>query len=43
MTHVVEKHAIARVNAALMLALVGGGLATCAIAGLVYDIRHLFW
>jgi hypothetical protein len=43
MTHLVEKHALARVNAAVMLALVGGGLAACAIAAIAYDFSRWFW
>jgi hypothetical protein len=43
MSHLVEKHTLARVNTAVMLALVGGGLAACAIGAIVYDFSHWFW
>ena len=38
MAHFVEKETLLRANSALLLALVGGGLATCALGAVVYDI-----
>lgn len=38
MTHLVEKQALARANSALMLTLVGGGLAVCAFGAAVFDV-----
>lgn len=43
MSQLVEKHALARVNAAVMLGLVGGGLAACVIGAIVYDVTRWFW
>ena len=40
--HFVDKHMLARVNTALMLGLIGTGLATCVFGAAVYDIGHLF-
>jgi len=33
-----DKETLARVNSAVMLGLIGSGLAACAIGALVYDI-----
>ena len=38
MAHLVEKQTIIRANTALMLAVVWGGLAACAIGAIVYDV-----
>jgi hypothetical protein len=43
MAHLVERHSLARVNTAVMLGLVGSGLAACMIGAIVYDISRLFW
>ena len=40
--HFVDRHMIARVNAAIMLGLVGGGLAACVLGAVVYDVGRLF-
>ncbi len=40
--HGLDKHTLARVNTALMLGLIGTGLATCVFGAVVYDIGHLF-
>ena len=41
MTHLVEKQALARANSALMLTLVGGGLAVCAFGAVVFDFGRI--
>jgi hypothetical protein len=38
MAHFVEKETLLRANSALLLAVVGGGLAACAVGAVVYDI-----
>ncbi len=44
MTHIrgkirlVDRHVLARVNGAILLGLVGGGLAACVIGAAVYDV-----
>jgi hypothetical protein len=38
MAHLLEKETLLRANSALLLALVGGGLAACAVGAVVYDI-----
>jgi hypothetical protein len=40
--HFVDRQMLARLNSAVMLGLVGGGLAACAIGALVYDIGRWF-
>jgi hypothetical protein len=40
MVHFLDKHLLARANTALLLTLVWGGLAACAIAAAVYDVSH---
>ncbi len=40
--HFVDKQTLARLNTAIILALIGGGLATCAIGAFVYDVGRLF-
>ncbi len=37
-----DKQTLARVNSAIMLGLVGGGLALCAFGALIYDVGRLF-
>jgi hypothetical protein len=41
-THLFDRRMLARVNAAIMLGLVGSGLAACAIGALVYDVGRWF-
>ncbi len=38
MAHLVEKQTIVRANTALMLSVVWGGLAACAIGAIIYDV-----
>jgi hypothetical protein len=38
--HLVEKEFLFRANRALMLGVVGGGLAFCAVGGAIYDIGY---
>jgi len=40
--HGFDKQALARVNAALMLGLIGTGLAACAFGAIVFDVGRLF-
>ena len=40
-THI-DRHSIARLNDALMLALFGSGLFACMIGASVYDVGRLF-
>jgi hypothetical protein len=40
--HFVDRHTLARVNTAIMLGLVGSGLAACAFGAIVYDIGRWF-
>jgi hypothetical protein len=40
--HLVDRETLARVNTAIMLGLVGGGLASCVIGAVVYDFGRLF-
>jgi hypothetical protein len=42
MAHLLEKETLLRANSALLLALVGGGLAACAVGAVVYDIGRTF-
>ena len=42
MTNLVGKHTIARANTALILCIVWGGLAACALGAIVYDFGRLF-
>jgi hypothetical protein len=37
-----DRHVLARVNAAIMLGLFGSGLAACALGAMVYDFGRLF-
>jgi hypothetical protein len=41
MAHLIEKERILRANSAVLLALVGGGLAACAVGAVVYDIGRM--
>jgi hypothetical protein len=40
--HLPDRHMLARLNAAIMLGLVGSGLAACALGAFVYDIGRWF-
>jgi hypothetical protein len=40
--HFVDKQALARLNTAIMLGLIGGGLAACVIGAFIYDVSRLF-
>jgi hypothetical protein len=40
MTHLVDKHVVERANTVLLLSLIGGGLAACAIGAMIYDISY---
>jgi hypothetical protein len=40
--HFVDKQTLARVNSAIMLVLIGSGLAACALGALIYDLGRLF-
>jgi hypothetical protein len=42
MSHLVDRHQLARANTALMLTVVWGGLAACAVGAIVYDVGRLF-
>jgi hypothetical protein len=42
MAHLVEKQFFFRANTALLLTLVGGGLAVCAFGAVVFDIARWF-
>jgi len=41
MAHLMEKETLLRANSALLLAIVGGGLAACAVGAVVYDVGRL--
>jgi hypothetical protein len=41
MAHFMEKETLLRANSALLLALVGGGLAACAVGAVIYDIGRM--
>ena len=41
MAHLVEKRTLLRANSALLLTLVGGGLAACAVGAVIYDIGRM--
>jgi hypothetical protein len=41
MAHFMEKETLLRANSALLLAIVGGGLASCAVGAVVYDIGRV--
>ena len=40
--HGFDKHTLARLNTAIMLGLIGTGLATCVFGAVVYDLGRLF-
>ena len=40
--HHFDKHTLDRVNSAIMLGLIGGGLVACVLAALIYDAERLF-
>jgi hypothetical protein len=42
MAHLLQKHALARFNTAVLLGLVWGSLALCALAAIAYDLSRLF-
>ncbi len=42
MTQLVEKQFLLRANTALMLGVVWGGLATCALGAVVFDVGRIF-
>ncbi len=37
-----DRHTLARVNSAIMLGLIGGGLLVCVLGAAVYDLDRLF-
>ena len=37
-----DKHTLDRVNSVIMLGVIGGGLAVCALGALIYDAGRLF-
>jgi len=37
-----DRRALARFNALIMIGVIGGGLAVCVLAALVYDATQLF-
>ena len=37
-----DKQTLARVNSAIMLGLIGGGLAVCVFGASIYDLGRLF-
>ncbi len=37
-----DRHTLARVNSAIMLGLIGGGLLVCVLGAAVYDLNRLF-
>jgi len=42
MSHLFDRQVLARANAALLLTLVWGGLAACAVGAIVYDFGQAF-
>ena len=40
--HFVDKQTLGRVNRAIVLGLIGSGLAACVIGAFIYDIGRLF-
>jgi hypothetical protein len=42
MAHLVEKETLLRANSAMILTLVGGGLAVCALGAVIFDIGRVF-
>jgi hypothetical protein len=41
MAHLVDKDFVQRANTAVLLSILWGGLAACAIGAMIYDIAHL--
>jgi hypothetical protein len=41
MAHLIEKQFLHRANTALLLTLVGGGLAACAFGAVIFDVGRL--
>jgi len=41
MAHLIEKQRLLRANSAVLLALVGGGLAACAVGAVIFDIGRM--
>jgi len=41
MAPLLEKQTLLRANSAVLLALVGGGLAACAVGAVIYDIGRM--
>jgi hypothetical protein len=41
-THFPDRQALARLNGAILLGLVGSGLFACAVGAIVYDVGRLF-
>jgi hypothetical protein len=41
MPHILEKQTLLRANTAVMLSLVWGGLALCALGAVVYDVGRM--
>jgi hypothetical protein len=41
MAHFMEKETLLRANSALLLALVGGGLAACAVGAVIFDVGRM--
>ena len=41
MAHLLEKETLLRANSVLLLAIVGGGLAACAVGAVIYDIGRM--
>jgi len=37
-----DRATLARVNSAVILGLIGGGLAACAVGAIIYDLERLF-
>jgi hypothetical protein len=37
-----DKHTLARVNSAVMVGLIGGGLLVCVLGAVIYDLERLF-
>jgi hypothetical protein len=40
--HFVDRHTLARLNTAIMLGLIGSGLAACIVGAFIYDVGRLF-
>ena len=38
----IDKQKLARVNSAVMLGVIGGGLAFCVLGAAIYDLERLF-